>query len=182
MTTDPLHLVTWVALAAVLVRHMAGANRAFRRAPGERPSLLTQVIGAAAVVILVSIAEAPLTATGVGVGLALLTASLVVFEWAKRSIRGQFFSYIYSEDLPQFLWTQGPYAYVRNPFYDSYLLAYLAAAIMVPGLMTLGVLVVMSIYFWSAARFEEGKFARSAVAAEYDKYRRRTGRFLPRLR
>jgi protein-S-isoprenylcysteine O-methyltransferase Ste14 len=182
MTTDPLHLVTWIALAAVLVRHMAGANRAFRPAPGERPSLLTQVIGVAAFVILASVARARLTATGVGAGLVLLMASLAMFEWAKRSIRGQFFSYIYSDDLPQFLWTQGPYAYVRNPFYDSYLLAYLAAAIMVPGLMTLGVLVAMSIYFWSAAQFEERKFARSAVAAEYEAYRRRTGRFIPRLR
>ena len=182
MTTDPLHVVTWVALAAVLVWHMAGANRAFHPVPGERPSLLTQVIGVAAFVILFSVTRARMTATRVSVGLALLAASLAMFEWSKRSIRGRFFSYIYSTDLPQFLWTEGPYAYVRNPFYDSYLLAYLAAAIMVPGVMTLGVLVVMSIYFWSAARFEERKFAKSPVAAEYESYRRRTGRFIPRLR
>jgi protein-S-isoprenylcysteine O-methyltransferase Ste14 len=161
---------------------MAGAARAFGPVAGERRSWLTQVIGVAFLVVMIDVARTPPVPWRVAAGLVLLAASLALFEWAKRSIRGRFFSYIFTSDLPQFLWTEGPYAYVRNPFYDSYLLGYIAAAVMAPGLPTLTVLIVLTIYFWAAARFEERKFAASGIAAEYQTYRRRTGRFIPRLR
>jgi protein-S-isoprenylcysteine O-methyltransferase Ste14 len=38
------------------------------------------------------------------------------------------------------------------------------------------------VYFWFASTFEERKFARSPVAKEYEEYKRRTGRFFPRIR
>jgi hypothetical protein len=39
----------------------------------------------------------------------------------------------------------------------------------------------MVMYFTAAAMWEERKFARSAVATEYARYKQRTGRFVPRL-
>jgi protein-S-isoprenylcysteine O-methyltransferase Ste14 len=88
----------------------------------------------------------------------------------------------FSRDEPRFVHASGPYRYVRHPFYASYLLAYGATALLLPGLTTLGLLGAMTVYYaWAAAR-EERKFAASGVAAEYQDYRRRTGRFVPRRR
>jgi protein-S-isoprenylcysteine O-methyltransferase Ste14 len=115
-------------------------------------------------------------------GLIGLGGSIALFEWARQSVQGKVFSYIFSNDTPEFLWTSGPYAYIRNPFYVSYLLSYIAVAIMFPGIASLVVVTGMTIYFHAAARHEERKFGRSPLAEEYEAYRRRTGRFIPRLR
>ena len=45
------------------------------------------------------------------------------------------------------------------------------------GLVVLG----MVGYFWAAAVFEERKFARSAMAKDYEVYKQRTGRFIPKF-
>lgn len=55
------------------------------------------------------------------------------------------------------------------------------AALLVDAILTGAVPLVRAISFWSAARFEERTFGVSAHAEEYEAYRRRTGRFVPRL-
>jgi protein-S-isoprenylcysteine O-methyltransferase Ste14 len=97
------------------------------------------------------------------------------------SIRVRMFSYAGNNDLPQFVHRSGPYAYVRNPFYLSYFLAEIATVILRPSLWGAVIVVVMVGYFQWLARFEEEKFARSPVAAEYAVYKSATGRLLPRL-
>jgi protein-S-isoprenylcysteine O-methyltransferase Ste14 len=175
------HAVAAIALAGVLVRFMIGATAAFRPAPGEPPSPLTIVMTIAALVLALHVGRTPIGLWQTAAGVAGLAASLALYEWAKHTIRGRFFSYIFSSDVPDFVCTAGPYAYIRNPFYLSYLVAYASAVAMTPDVVTGGVLVVMTIYFWSAARFEERKFTVSERADEYEAYRRRTGRFVPRL-
>ena len=175
------HTLAAAGLTGALFRFMIGATVAFRPAPGEAPSPLTIVMTLAAVVLALHVGRTPFSPGQAVAGLAGLAASLGLFEWAKRTIRGRFFSYIFSSDVPDFVCTTGPYAYVRNPFYLSYLMAYASAVVMTPDVVTGGVLVVMTIYFWSAARFEERKFMVSERAEEYEAYRRRPGRFMPRL-
>ena len=110
-----------------------------------------------------------------------LLVALALYEWAARSIRGLNFSFAGNHDLPQFVHSSGPYVYVRNPFYLSYLLAEGSTVIMWPtGWGALTVALAAAYVQW-LARFEEGKFARSPVAAEYAAYAARTGRLLPRL-
>ena len=75
----------------------------------------------------------------------------------------------------------GPYAYVRNPFYLSYLLAEISTVVMWPGVLGALVVALAVAYFQWLARFEERKFADSPVAAEYAEYAASTGRLLPRL-
>lgn len=110
-----------------------------------------------------------------------LIAALVLFEWARRTVRGQFFSWIFSSDTPGFLLTTGPYAYVRNPFYTSYLLTMGSIAVMLPSVFRALVFGGLVVYFIWAARFEERKFAGSELAETYALYKARTGRFLPRI-
>jgi protein-S-isoprenylcysteine O-methyltransferase Ste14 len=116
------------------------------------------------------------------IGSAGLVLSLALFQWAAMSIRGRVFSYAGNHDLPQFVHRAGPYVYVRNPFYLSYLLAEIATSIMWPSLWGVVIVVVALVYFQWLARFEEEKFARSPVAVEYAAYKATTGRLFPRLR
>lgn len=113
-------------------------------------------------------------------GLTFFVSSLALYEWARRSIAGKFFSIAYSDDTPDFLWTEGPYAYVRNPFYTSYLLTFAGTAILFPGVLTAATLVVMIVFFFRLVLHEERKFLRSAMSSEYENYMRRTGRFVPK--
>lgn len=115
------------------------------------------------------------------IGAAGLLLALALFQWAAMSIRGRLFSFAGNDDLPQFVHRSGPYAYVRNPFYLSYLLAQIATVIMWPSIWGVVIVVVAAAYFQWLARFEEEKFARSAVAEEYAAYKAATGRLWPRL-
>jgi protein-S-isoprenylcysteine O-methyltransferase Ste14 len=117
----------------------------------------------------------------VPLGVLLLACSLILFEWARTSIKGRFFSYAGSDDTPEFLWTSGPFGYIRNPFYTSYFLSYLAVGVMFPSLVPPGVIGVMALFYMRMARHEERKFARSPLAEEYAAYSRRTGRFFPKF-
>ena len=115
------------------------------------------------------------------IGAAGLIASLALYEWAARSIRGRLFSFAGNHDVPQFVHRSGPYAYVRNPFYLSYLLAETSTVVMWPSVWGAILIVLVTAYVHWLARFEERKFAGSPVAAEYAEYAAGTGRLLPRL-
>jgi protein-S-isoprenylcysteine O-methyltransferase Ste14 len=161
---------------------VVGAAHTFRPMPGQRgASFLAQLISLAFVGLFYRRQEIELNPWLSVVGVVGLLASLVLFEWARRTVSGRLFSYIFSSDTPQFICMEGPFAYIRNPFYASYLLAMLSTAVMWPTLWRFGLVLAMLGYFTGAAMYEEHKFARSAVAAEYADYKLRTGRFVPRL-
>jgi len=160
-----------------------GAGATFRPMPGQRgASPLARLISFAFVALLVRQQQVDLDVVLVAIGTVGLAASLVLFEWARRIVRGRLFSYIFSSDAPLFICREGPFASIRNPFYASYLLAMASTAVMMPSAFRFLVVLAMVIYFTVAAVYEERKFARSPVAAEYAQYKATTGRFFPRLR
>jgi protein-S-isoprenylcysteine O-methyltransferase Ste14 len=167
---------------AVFLWMIVGATRVFTRSRGdfENPrgfGVSLSIWGPLASMQLAGEPTLWMAVTGVaGLGL-----SLALFQWASRSIRGRTFSLAGNTDVPQFVHTAGPYAYIRNPFYASYLLAGVSTVVTWPNLWG-GIAVLLSfVYYQWLARFEEGKFARSPVAEEYARYKARTGRLLPRL-
>lgn len=83
-------------------------------------------------------------------------------------------------DEPIELVTWGPYAYIRHPFYTSFLLAFLAAAIAFPHLLTFGCLVYAGVALSLTAAREERRLAHSDFGQAYSDYMTSTGRFLPR--
>lgn len=161
---------------------IVGATRVFIRTPGVMGTLRGFGVGFSIWGPLASIqlaSQPPLWVSGLGV--AGLLSSLALFHWAAFSIRGRTFSLAGRDDLPQFVHTSGPYAYIRNPFYASYILAATSTIVMWPSRWgALMVLLAIGYYEW-LARYEEGKFSRSPVAAEYRQYKARTGRLFPRL-
>lgn len=77
--------------------------------------------------------------------------------------------------------TKGPYRYVRHPFYTAYNLAWIAAfgaTLWWPLALSA---IVMATLYERAAREEETGFAASVLAPEYEAYKGRAGKYLPRL-
>jgi protein-S-isoprenylcysteine O-methyltransferase Ste14 len=86
-----------------------------------------------------------------------------------------------TNDAPQHIVTWGAYRYVRHPFYASFLLAFLAAALYSPQILTIISLLYGFTILNKTAEKEEEKLASSDFGAEYRDYLHRTGRFLPRV-
>jgi protein-S-isoprenylcysteine O-methyltransferase Ste14 len=88
----------------------------------------------------------------------------------------------FSDRPPRSLVTGGPYRLVRHPFYASYLVAWLAGACVAGSpWLALAAAWMFVFYYLAASREEAELLASGALGAEYRRYRRRTGMFLPRL-
>ena len=174
------HYVT-IALAFTFFNQMAAAAVIFKPVPGMRLKPRIFLIWPAAVVIVAHSANAFIEFWQVVLGTLGLLMSLVLFHWARQTIRGKFFSYLSSGDRPEFICMAGPYAWIRNPFYASYLIAYFTAVFLMPDEITALVFLVMVWLFCSAAVDEEKKFLDSPLAEAYQEYMAHTGRFFPKV-
>jgi protein-S-isoprenylcysteine O-methyltransferase Ste14 len=170
-----------LAPIAVYAWQVLGAGVIFKPVEGGRTYGLAWLMTLGFIALVANAGTEPVKPVLLAVAGMCLIAALALFEWARRTVRGQFFSWIFSSDTPMFLCTAGPYAYVRNPFYTSYLLTMASTVAIVPTALRALVWSGMVIYFMRAALYEEKKFARSALAAEYARYKQRTGRFLPKF-
>ena len=115
-------------------------------------------------------------------GLALAVTSAGLFAWGVVTVQRKQLTAAFSADLPVSLITQGPFRYVRNPFYLAYIVAHAVPLLASRSPWALPGLLVMSAIYVRAAVLEERKFLRSDLAPAWRAYQRSTGRFLPRLR
>lgn len=148
---------------------------------GERPWGMKAVfilppLGVAAT--LATIALRPLSGWPL-VGLALYAVALALFWWAIAATRKKNFSIAFSSDVPNLLVSSGPYAWVRHPFYTSYVLYWIAGPVGTGALWLWVFPAIMAVLYWRAARAEEEKFARSDFAEAYNAYKARTWMFAP---
>ena len=125
--------------------------------------------------------SAPLLGVGIYMGLVLYALALLLFWSAVRINRKAPLSIAFAELSPSHVVVEGPYRYIRHPFYTSYLLAWVAGALTTGhvGIWLLAA-IMGGFYYWAAA-LEETWFAQSERAESYAAYRRKTGMFLPRL-
>jgi len=75
--------------------------------------------------------------------------------------------------------TTGPYAQVRHPQYDGFILVMLGFLLMWPTLLTLAMFPVLLVVYIRLARQEE-KLVRREFGPVYDEYRQNVPAFLPR--
>jgi len=115
-------------------------------------------------------------------GAALMACSLGLYEWARHTIAGRRFSIAWSIGVPEEVCAAGPYARVRHPIYTSYILAFAAQLVALPSLWTAAIFLFNLAVFVHAARADERTLAASELAAEYARYKRRAGMFIPRLK
>jgi protein-S-isoprenylcysteine O-methyltransferase Ste14 len=112
------------------------------------------------------------------IGLCVL--ALVLFAATCRATRVQPLPLAFDPARASRIVANGPYRYVRHPFYLSYSITWLAGALATswwPAWLTAGLM--LCAYFWAAAT-EERALLRSHPD-DYTKYRARTGAFFPRL-
>lgn len=84
-------------------------------------------------------------------------------------------------DAPSEIVTWGPYARVRHPFYTSFLLAFAAAALAFPHVLTFACLAYGFVALTITAVREEARLSASAFGDEYRRYMSVSGRFFPRV-
>ena len=184
MTTSPFNLIIGSFALLLFAMFALGVKTVFRNPGGQGYGYVLLKVGAIATAfsLVVSVVRARPVHMIVGsLSLFVLMISLLLFRWTVATVRRAPLSLAFSPDAPTTLMDDGPYRWVRHPFYLSYLLGYVGSFIAAPNAVSLGCIVLMAgIYVW-AARFEEAKFARSPLADAYAHYRRRTGLVFPRL-
>jgi len=85
------------------------------------------------------------------------------------------------DDDPEHLVTEGPYAWIRHPFYTSYVATMVGCVLAAPHGSTLAMLAVVVYRLNGTAAREEARFlASERLGGRYAAYVRRTGRFVPR--
>ncbi|MBM2840051.1 MAG: S-isoprenylcysteine methyltransferase-like protein [Bacteroidetes bacterium] len=82
-----------------------------------------------------------------------------------------------------FLITIGPFAYVRNPLYVGNMLLYAGVGVMSMALFPWLLLVAMAWFYiqYSVIVSQEEEYLAERWGAEYEDYRKKVGRFLPRF-
>jgi hypothetical protein len=103
-----------VAPIVVFVWQVIGAARAFKPVEGERSSGLAELISLGFIALVITNGNEPVNMGLFAVAGVALAFALLLFEWARRTVRGQYFSWVFSPDTPTFLCPHGPFAYVRN--------------------------------------------------------------------
>ena len=112
--------------------------------------------------------------------ISLFLASGLLFWCTVRTTKARPPAIAHTNNVPTMIYADGPYAYVRHPLYLAYSLGWLATAIAggpvqwVPAMLIIG-------WYYKTAHEEEEHFATSGLAAEYARYRGKTGLILPRV-
>jgi protein-S-isoprenylcysteine O-methyltransferase Ste14 len=156
-------------------------NCHFRRAGGpSRAMIITALLAAACAILqLVVLAQRQLPHPIAAV--ALYGSGSALFWWAVAVTRGKLAACGQGWVSPEVV-TAGPYRLVRHPFYTAYNMVWAAGFAATAWWPLALAAVVMVIRYDQAAREEEQGFATGALAEEYAAYRRRTGKYLPRIR
>lgn len=114
-------------------------------------------------------------------GALMLAISLVLFWWAKKANEQRPLTLAYHSDEPVHVNRQGPYRYIRHPFYSSYLACFVAVTLYTLSPFSLAGSIVMYLVYDHAAKFEEEKFMKSSLREQYELFMQEAGRFFPRL-
>jgi len=104
--------------------------------------------------------------------------SLVLYEWARRTVVGRGFSVALAGDVPEAVCESGPYRYFRHPFYLSYVIASLGMLVATANLLAVVAFVFNTGLFIYMARDDEWTLEASALGEQYTAYKQRVGALL----
>ena len=183
MMSSIWHVVLAGLLVACLASFKWGMERFFARPVDARPEglKLLSICGSGFAVLHLAaiVMTSYIPSTRALIAASLYGTGLALFWWAIRSNRAHPLSAVFSRDLPEHLMDRGPYRFVRHPFYCSYLLTWIAGFVGTGQIWLLPTAAVMFAVYLRAAHLEEKKFTQSSLAVDYERYRSRTGLFLP---
>ena len=159
-----------------------GLRGHFRSSSGMPSAMraLTAASSLSALLFLVLVATGDVGGVRVLVFVAFSSASATLFWWAVRTTMDRPPQLAHSQSDPDALYENGPYAFVRHPFYLAYCLFWLGSAVAAGGLQWLAAALLIGWYF-AIAKSEEARFFNTLMAASYIRYRRRTGMIVPKV-
>ncbi len=115
-------------------------------------------------------------------GFLLHLSAIALFVWAIRATRQNRPALAFAGKRPDHVFSWGPYAYIRHPFYTSYLLFWLGCVVATSSLVMVVLFVALAATYTLAALGEERSFLRSSMHDEYEGFRNATGFFWPKFR
>jgi protein-S-isoprenylcysteine O-methyltransferase Ste14 len=114
-------------------------------------------------------------------GLLMMAGASLLFVSAIRASKKARLWYVFEGRSPSTLVTNGPYRYLRHPFYVSYLALWCGWALTTFSIVSVLPVVVIALVYVRAAQGEEATIAASPLARDYDAYKRRAGFFWPKF-
>jgi protein-S-isoprenylcysteine O-methyltransferase Ste14 len=152
----------------------------FRRAgaPSRAMTITALLAVVCAILQLIVLAQRPLPHPIASI--ALYGPGAALFWWAVAVTRGKLAACGQGWVSPEVV-TAGPYRLIRHPFYTAYNMIWAAGFAATASWPLALAAVVMVFRYDQAAREEEQGFATGPLAEEYAAYRRRTGKYLPRI-
>ena len=185
MPDSPLHWILAATSAATVAFFCVGLTSYFERRP-DRPGWVRLLHDTGALLALAQLMGVvlfePRSDWLVFAGLGLYMGAMLVFLSAietARSMRMQR-SFI-DHPLPERLLTDGPFAWVRHPFYAGYMMGAVAPCVAIAHPAMIVIALPMIAIVLNAAFREERVWLSSPRAESYRQYRQRTGMFLPLL-
>jgi protein-S-isoprenylcysteine O-methyltransferase Ste14 len=153
----------------------------FRRVGKPTPAMLATALaaGACAVVQIRAVEQGPMWAPWGALLLYPLSAGL--FWWAVGATRGKVAA-CGQRCVSARVVRNGPYKYIRHPFYAAYNLTWIAGALAAGSLVVTLTAVAMAAIYEGYVRQEERGFLEGGLAEDYREYRRRARRYWPRTR
>jgi protein-S-isoprenylcysteine O-methyltransferase Ste14 len=115
------------------------------------------------------------------VGFVMMAAGIALFFLTIGASRSARLRMAFDEGNPRGLVQQGPYRYVRHPFYVTYIIFFSGLALATWALIAVGPVILLAVIYVLAARMEERLFAGTEMAGAYEAYRQQTGFFFPKL-
>jgi protein-S-isoprenylcysteine O-methyltransferase Ste14 len=116
------------------------------------------------------------------VGFLLHLSAISLFVSAILATRQNRPALAFAGKRPNHVFSWGPYAYIRHPFYTAYLLFWLGCVVATSSFVMVVLFVSLATIYTLAALGEERNFLRSSMRDEFEAFRNTTGFFWPKLR
>lgn len=135
------------------------------------------------VVHVAAAALAPLaSAQAASIAIGLYLAGIALFLWAQETVKQAPPYLAFSRVAPERLFVDGPYRFVRHPFYLSFIAMIFAVPVATLNPWLLVSAFILTMNYVAAAFEEEAAFARTPYAERHRVYACQTGMFVPRPR
>lgn len=114
-------------------------------------------------------------------GVAMLSISFGLFWWAIPYAKNAKLSLAFTKASSKEILVEGPYHYVRHPFYTSYLLFWLGGVLVTQNYWLLISVTVMGWFYAKAINSEEKNLLNGDMGASYQNYMLKTGAVFPKF-
>ncbi|MEM1376273.1 MAG: isoprenylcysteine carboxylmethyltransferase family protein [Pseudomonadota bacterium] len=169
-----------ICTAATFASHVWSTRAHFvmsEMQPGAKLVVAKVLVGIATLSFITVYYEQPPTAQWLGLG--LVCVAFILFWVTVRETRSARLRAVFTKADPASLVRTGPYAFVRHPFYTSYLTFWAGLAISSWSVIGAVFFIGSFCIYWYAAGVEEQKFLASDMADDYREFAANRARFFP---